>query len=195
MAVAVGWPGIFVRSSILFNLGTRSAPNNKSRNHHSTKTQLSRRPGPYLIPRSLLSGGTILASKIRILLGSSGLISTQIDRSLSGRKLMQGKKAAAIAAKGSLFRKIEMFNFARTVRGLCTTLCCLIFITLLHPSASAQKDFQPATAKNAKQSVEAQERREREVPERRRSCARRRGPARSDRLAFQYPRRRAECER
>ena len=46
-----------------------------------------------------------------------------------------------------------MFNFARTVRGLCTTLCCLISITLLHPSASAQKDFQPATATNAKQFV------------------------------------------
>ena len=46
-----------------------------------------------------------------------------------------------------------MFNFARTVRGLCTALCCLIFITLLHPSASAQKDFQPATTTNAKQFV------------------------------------------
>ena len=46
-----------------------------------------------------------------------------------------------------------MFNFARTVRGLCTTLCCLIFVTLLHPSASAQKDFLPATAGNAKQFV------------------------------------------
>src|SRR5271157_1395863 len=53
----------------------------------------------------------------------------------------------------SLFRRIEMFNFTRTVRGLCTTLCCLIFITLLHPSASAQKNFQPATATNAKQFV------------------------------------------
>jgi hypothetical protein len=48
---------------------------------------------------------------------------------------------------------MEMLNFARTVRGLCAALCCFIFITLLHPSASAQKDFQPATATNAKQFV------------------------------------------
>ena len=46
-----------------------------------------------------------------------------------------------------------MFTFAGTVRGPCTTLCWLLFITLLHPSASAQKDFQPATATNAKQFV------------------------------------------
>jgi hypothetical protein len=54
---------------------------------------------------------------------------------------------------GSVFRRIEMFNFARKVRGLCTALGGLIFITLLHPSASAQKNFQPATATNAKQFV------------------------------------------
>ena len=54
---------------------------------------------------------------------------------------------------GSLIRRIQMFNFARTVRGLCTTLCFLIFVTLLHPSASGQKNFQPATATNAKQFV------------------------------------------
>ena len=46
-----------------------------------------------------------------------------------------------------------MFKFGRTVCGLCTALCCLIFITLLHLSASAQKAFQPATATNAKQFV------------------------------------------
>ena len=46
-----------------------------------------------------------------------------------------------------------MFNFSWTVRGLCSALGCLIFITLLHPSASAQKSFQPATATNAKQFV------------------------------------------
>ncbi|HZD31185.1 MAG TPA: hypothetical protein VE779_05945 [Candidatus Angelobacter sp.] len=46
-----------------------------------------------------------------------------------------------------------MFSFPKTVRGLCTTLCFLMSVTLLHSSASGQKSFQPATATNAKQFV------------------------------------------
>jgi hypothetical protein len=46
-----------------------------------------------------------------------------------------------------------MLNFTRTGRGVGTMLCCLILLTLLLPSASAQKNFQPATATNAKQFV------------------------------------------
>ncbi len=46
-----------------------------------------------------------------------------------------------------------MLNFARTVRGRCTTPGCLILLTLLQPWASAQTGFQPATATNAKQFV------------------------------------------
>lgn len=46
-----------------------------------------------------------------------------------------------------------MFNLARTIRGLCAPLCCLMFAALFTSSATAQKNFQPATAANAKQFV------------------------------------------
>jgi len=46
-----------------------------------------------------------------------------------------------------------MFNFAKPVRVTWTALHCLIFPIVLHPPASAQNDFQPATAANAKQFV------------------------------------------
>lgn len=46
-----------------------------------------------------------------------------------------------------------MFKFPGWVRGTYAALCGLLLITLLSPAASAQKDFQPATAANAKQFV------------------------------------------